>query len=199
MTNKDYFTFNVHNSALVVGQTGSGKTELVRSYIRRIEKAFKPDELKYAIFDLKQVEFSPTFADGSPNDEGAKEEYLLAPVSYGGEEGMNFLEELALQSVQRAKNIDSKPFIFIYIEECDLAVQYPDRFHKAVITINHNAKKANMKLIFSTSRPSRDIITPEFRDSFDLILCGVLASRADEETIGVRGSLTTHDFIVKEQ
>ena len=193
-TNKDYFTFNVHNSALVVGQTGTGKTELVRQYIRRLEQAFTPDQMKYVIFDLKQVEFDSKHADG------AKQEYLYSPIRFGKPEDMDYLEELADLAEQRAKEEKPEPMIFIYIEECDLAVQYPERFHHAVMKINATAKQANMKLIFSTSRPSPDIITPIFRDSFNLILSGTLASEADERTMGIPGatSLQPHEFIVKE-
>lgn len=192
-TNKDYFTFNVHNSALVVGQTGSGKTELVRQYLRRLEAAFTPEQMKYVVYDLKQVEFAPE------NEGGAKHEYLYSPIHTGTPQDMDYLEELAALAEMRATQNKPSPLLFIYIEECDLAAQYPDRFHKAVITINNKAKDANMKLIFSTSRPSPDIITPALRDSFDLLLVGTLASKADEETLGTRGSLTAHDFIVKEQ
>lgn len=193
-TNKDYFTFNVHNSALVVGQTGSGKTKLVRQYIRRLEQAFTPEQMKYVIYDLKVVEFDPKW------DGGAKQEYLYTLVRTGKPEDMDYLEELAQLAEKRATEEEPQPMIFIYIEECDLAVQYPDRFHDAVIIINTNAKRANMKLIFSTSRPSPDIITPDFRDSFDLILSGNLASETDEKTVGITGaiSLPPHEFIVKE-
>jgi DNA segregation ATPase FtsK/SpoIIIE-like protein len=193
-TNKDYFTFNVHNSALVVGQTGSGKTELVRQYIRRLEQAFTPEQMKYVIYDLKMVEFDPKW------EGGAKDEYLYTPVRTGKPEDMDYLEELAQLAENRATEEEPQPMIFIYIEECDLAVQYPGRFHDAVMKINANAKQANMKLIFSTSRPSPDIIAPDFRDSFDLILSGTLASGADEKTMGVPGatSLQPHEFVVKE-
>lgn len=193
-TNKDYFTFNVHNSALIVGQTGSGKTELVRQYIRRLEAVFTPEQMKYVIYDLKVAEF---FYQG---EGGAKEEYLYSPVRTGKPEDMDYLEELAQLAKDRHKLDKPEPLLFIYIEECDLAAQYPDRFHKAVMTINGRAKKANMKLVFSTSRPSPDIIPANFRDSFDLILCGTLASEADEQTMGVSGatSLLPHEFIVKE-
>lgn len=193
-TNKDYFTFNVHNSALVVGQTGSGKTELVRQYIRRLEQAFTPEQMKYVIYDLKVVEFDPKW------EGGAKEEYLYTSVRTGKPEDMDYLEELAELAEKRTAEESPQPMIFIYIEECDLAVQYPDRFHDAVMRINTNAKRANMKLIFSTSRPSSDIIPSDFRDSFDLILSGTLASEADEKTMGVSGatSLPAHEFIVKE-
>lgn len=193
-TNKDYFTFNVHNSALVVGQTGSGKTELVRQYIRRLEQAFTPEQMKYVIYDLKVVEFDPKW------DGGAKQEYLYTLVRTGKPEDMDYLEELAQLAEKRATEEEPQPMIFIYIEECDLAVQYPERFHHAVMKINANAKQANMKIIFSTSRPSPDIISPDFRDSFDLILSGTLASETDEKTVGITGaiSLPPHEFIVKE-
>lgn len=193
-TNKDYFTFNVHSSALVVGQTGTGKTELVRQHIRRLEQAFTPDQMKYVIFDLKQVEFDSKHADG------AKQEYLYSPIRFGKPEDMDYLEELADLAEQRAKEEKPEPMIFIYIEECDMAAQYPGRFHNAVIRINENAKRANMKLMFSTSRPSPDIIPSDFRDSFDLILSGILASEADEKTLGMPGAtrLNQYEFLVKE-
>ena len=193
-TNKDYFTFNVHNSALVVGQTGTGKTELVRQYIRRLERAFTLDQMKYVIFDLKQVEFDSKHADG------AKQESLYSPIRFGKPEDMDYLEELADLAEQRAKEEKPEPMIFIYIEECDMAAQYPGRFHNVVIRINENAKRANMKLMFSTSRSSPDIIPSDFRDSFDLILSGILASEADEKTLGMPGAtkLNQYEFLVKE-
>lgn len=193
-TNKDYFTFNVHNSALIVGQTGSGKTELVRQYIRRLEQAFTPEQMKCVIYDLKMVEFDPKW------EGGAKQEYLYTPVRTGKPEDMDYLEELAELAEKRTAEEDPQPMVFTYIEECDLAAQYPGRFQDAVMKINANAKRANMKLIFSTSRPSPDIIPSNFRDSFDLILSGTLASEADEKTMGIPGatSLLPHEFIVKE-
>ena len=193
-TNKDYFTFNVHDSALVIGQSGTGKTELVRQYIRRLERAFTPEQMKYVIYDLKVVEFDPK------GEGGAKEEYLHTPIRTGRPEDMDYLEELARLAKDRYKQDKPEQMIFIYIEECDLAAQYPDRFHKAVMTINGRAKKANMKLIFSTSRSSPDIIPPDFRDSFDLILSGRLASEVDELNMGVLGATTLnwYEFLVKE-
>lgn len=193
-TNKDYITFNVHNSALLVGQTGTGKTELVRQYIRRLEAAFTPEQMKCVIYDHKVVEFRPK------SEGGAKEEYLHTPVRTGKPEDMDYLEELAQLAKARYKLDKPEPLLFIYIEECDLAAQYPDRFHKAVMTINSRAKKANMKLIFSTSSPRPEIIPPDFRDSFDLILSGILASNVDEENLGMPGTalMSPHEFLVKE-
>lgn len=194
ITNKDYFTFNMHNSALVVGQTGTGKTELVRQYIRRIEQAFTPEQMKYVIYDLKVVEFDPKW------EGGAKEEYLYTPVRTGKPEDIDYLEELAQLAENRIAEEGSQPMIFIYIEECDLAAQYPGRFHDAMMKINKNAKRANMKLIFSTSRPSVDILPEDFINSFDLILSGTLASEIDEKTVGIAGAtkLRPYEFAVRE-
>ena len=194
-TNADYFTFNVDNSMLLTGQTASGKTELVRRYIARLERAFKPGEMQYAIFDLKAVEFS---AEGGV---GNKPEYNHTHHRTGKPEDVDYLEELAALAKSRAEaEGESKPFIFIYVEECDFAVQYPDRFVPAVMTINKYAKAANMKLIYSTSRLDSVTVPPELRDSFDLILAGALATFTNEEYIGVPGAakLQLHEFIVKE-
>lgn len=193
-TNKDYFTFNVHNSALVVGQTGSGKTELVRQYMRRLEQAYTSEQMKYVIYDLKQVEFDPAW------EGGAKKEYLYTNIRMGTSEDMDYLEELARLSSERATDNVTLPLLFIYIEECDMVVFYKDRFYSAVKTINKNAEKANMKLIFSTSRPSRDVVPEDFIQSFGLVLAGRLTSEIDEETVGTLGAteLIDHAFIVRE-
>ena len=195
-TNADYFTFNVHHSLLLTGQTGSGKSELVRRYIRRLEKAFTPEQMQYVLYDLKQCEFPTSHKDG------AKEEYLYTPVRTGTPEDMTYLEELADLAQARADGNEAKDkLLFIYIEECDMAYAHPDRFTPAVMKINRYAQQANMKLVFSTSRPDPKFMTPDFRDSFDLILSGHLASEYDEETLGIHdthGIIFPYEFIVKE-
>lgn len=195
-TNADYFTFNVHHSLLLAGQTGSGKSELVRRYIQRLERAFTPEQMQYVIYDLKQVEFNTN--EGG----GVHEEYLYAPVMTGTSEDMSYLEELANLAESRAAGDEPKDkMIFIYVEECDMAYAYPDRFTPAVLKINRHVRQANMKFVFSSSKPSRDYVTPEFRDSFELILTGRLASKYDEETLGVSHTqdiLFPYEFVVKE-
>ena len=193
-TDRDYFTFNVGNSILLVGQTGSGKSFLLDALFERFVKAKKPEELQFVIFDMTLFEVM-NIREGYP-------EYIdlvVTPETHESEETMGILEKYA--ELAKTGRPDGTTEIVILIEECDMAAAYPGRFHEAVMTINNNAAKANMKLIFSTSRPSRDIVPADFRDSFDIILCGLLASKYDEETLGVpggSGNTTPYSFIVKE-
>ncbi len=98
------------------------------------------------------------------------------------------------------KNSVTKPLIFICIEECDMAFIEAPRFENALIEINANAKQANMKLIFSTSRPSPSVISKKLMNSFDLIVAGRLASDADYEYLGVpkQQNLEPYSFTIVE-
>jgi DNA segregation ATPase FtsK/SpoIIIE-like protein len=60
MTNAEYFTFNVDNSLFITGQTGSGKSYLVHSLIDRLQSAQNPEEVKFVLFNFKQLEFTET-------------------------------------------------------------------------------------------------------------------------------------------
>jgi DNA segregation ATPase FtsK/SpoIIIE-like protein len=173
-TNAKCFTFNVDNSLFITGQTGSGKSYLVHTLIDRLQSAQTPEELQFVLFDLKQVEFTET----DPH-------FLLDDVILDPEIGLSKLEDLARLSIERLKTQTTKPQIFIYIEECDMAALDQKRFDNAVIKINKNAKKANIKLIYSTSRPAVSMISIRLLQSFDLLLTGQLASSDDAKYLGV--------------
>lgn len=191
ITNKDYFTFNVDNSLLLVGQTGSGKTELIKTLLKQLESAFTPDQMKYALFDMKMVEFTTPGRDYNPA-------HLYFDVVTDPKQGLEGLDLLAVQAEKRANEGGDYPLLFIYIEECDIAAIDQKRFDAAVITINTNAKKANMKLVYSTSRPSPDVVSKELIASFDLIMTGQLASEADAKHLGVsyRAKSEPYSFLV---
>lgn len=189
ITNADYFTFNVDNSIFIAGQTGSGKSYLVHKLIDRLQAALSPDEVRFVFFDLKQIEFNDT-----------DKNYLYENVIIDPEEGLQKLDELANLSNERMQSKETKPQIFIYIEECDMAAVDQKRFDRAVIQINNNAKDASMKLIYSTSRPALDVVSKELLASFDLIMAGQLASGADAKHLGVPYSekLDRYSFLVSQ-
>lgn len=189
ITNADYFTFNVDHSLFIAGATGSGKSYLVHKLIDQLKSAQSPQEVSFALFDLKYVEFTDFEKD-----------YQYFDVVNDPNEGLDKLDRLAELSLERAKNHTHKPMIFIYIEECDMAAVDQKRFDKAVITINKYAKDANMKLVYSTSRPAPDVVSKKLLASFDLLLVGQLASKVDAKHLGVPYSekLDRYSFLVSQ-
>lgn len=197
-TNADYFTFNVNNSMLLVGQTGSGKTFLVKKLLYTLESAFTPDQMKFALFDMKNVEF---VNEGTDDDRSYSHEYLLFDVVLDPIKGLDKLDELAKLAKNRAKLNKPVPLIFIYIEECDMTVFDKERFDHALITINENARDANMKLIYATSRPGEAAISKRLLHSFELILAGPLADMLDYDYLEVPQvtDLKPYDFAITER
>ena len=74
------------------------------------------------------------------------------------------------------------------------------RFDNAVIKINKHAKQANIKLVYSTSRPSPKTISMKLLDSFDLIVVGDLANDRDYTYLGVPKNinLPPYSFMIVE-
>lgn len=191
ITNKDYFTFNVDNSMLLTGQTGTGKSVLQDKHIADMVKGNTPESLQFVLFDMTHVDFGDL-------RENHKEYVMKYVTGMDADKPFELLDEMADLSDQRANESVTKPLIFILIEECDMAATDQNRFDKAVITINKNAKKANMKLIYSTSRPAPDVVSKALIASFDLILTGQLASEADANHLGVsyRTKSEPYSFLV---
>lgn len=197
VTTTDYFTFNVNNSALILGPVGSGKSYLVENLIKMYSRAHSPAQLQWAFFDFTRVEFTPAVKEYGLQD------YLLFPVVQEPDQALQKLDELAQMSEQRAKNNASQPLIFICIDESDAAVTDPGKFASAVTTINKNAPKANMKLIYSTSRINANLLPQELRGSFELLLIGDLVKDEDYQILGFKRKemrlLTGWDFNIVNQ
>jgi hypothetical protein len=177
ITNASYFTFNVDNTMLLTGQSGSGKSVLQDKLIDRLVKGHTPETLQFVLLDMTSVDFEDL--------REKHKEFIQKYVAINSEEGLSVLEEMVDLSQSRIDESVTKPLIFICIEECDMAFIEPPRFENALMKINANAKQANMKLIFSTSRPAPDVISKQLMDSFDLIVAGQLASDADHEYLSI--------------
>lgn len=161
----------------LTGQTGSGKSVLQDKLIDRLVKGHNPESLQFVLLDMTSVDFDELREN--------HKEFILEYVSVDSDRGLEVLEEMAKLSQARIDDSVTKPLIFICIEECDMAFIEPPRFERALLKINANAKQANMKLIFSTSRPAPDVISKQLLDSFDLVVAGQLASDADHEYLGI--------------
>jgi DNA segregation ATPase FtsK/SpoIIIE-like protein len=170
ITNSEYFTFNVDNSLLLVGQTGTGKSVLEDKYIERLIKAYTPDKLKFVLLDMTTVDFAQVRDNNSA--------YVLEDVSGDADKGLDVLQQMAEKAEERAAKNVTEPLIVVCIEECDMAMVDYERFNKLLTRLNQVAAAANMKVIFSTSRPSPKVLSKELLTSFDLILAGKLTDTA---------------------
>lgn len=165
ITNPEYFTFNVDNSMLLIGESGCGKSYLEDKLLERYVSGRSPDELQFVFLDMTGYDFEniiknhPKYIQTLNNNHDSRK-------------GLDQLSELAKLSDKRAKEDNPKPLLFICIEECDMARIDQKRFDDALIAINTNAKKANMKLIYSTSCIGEQTISERLLKSFDIVLAG---------------------------
>lgn len=188
--NADNFEFNDSNSFLLFGQTGSGKSFLVHKLINELEKKYKPNELKYAIFDHKQAEFMV--------GNNCKQEYLLFGIVKDIDLTLDRLEYLGRIAEKRLRYSETKPLIFIYIEECDAACLDQKRFDDAVIKISKHAKETNMILIYSSSRVAPNTISDNILANFDVVLMGYYSSdNIPERFDSIDIPTKRYDFTVK--
>lgn len=189
ITNAEYFTFNVDNSLLLVGQTGTGKSVLEEKYLKRLITSHTADELKFVLLDMTGVDFSD-IRENHP-------EYILEDIKFDAEKGLELLNRFATTVAERMETRTSIPLLVLCIEECDMAAVDQKRFDEALIKINGYAKVANVKVIFSTSRPAPDVLSKLLINSFDVILAGTLGE-SDYEYLGIPmpREHNRYDFIV---
>lgn len=190
VTTAEYFTFNAHNSLLLIGQTGCGKSVLEDKLIKLVVNGHTPRDLQFVLLDMTGVDFW-YLRETKPN-------YILADIKYLAEPSLAMLEYIADQSVSWAANQVSK-MTYILIEECDIAIIDQERFDNALIKLNRNAKAANIKIIYSTSCPAPNRVSGRLARSFDLILAGEL-QRIDRDRLELPVSrpLEKYEFTVTE-
>lgn len=183
ITNADYFTFNVDNSMLLIGQSGTGKSVLVDKYIERLLKSYTPDRLRFVLLDMTGVDFDQL--------REKHQEYIQEDVKFDSSKGLDVLEVIAHLAEERANSTDNKPLLVVLIEECDMAAVDQEHFDSLLIRINKAASAANIKVIYSTSRPAPDVVSRKLLESFDLMLAGTLVE-ADYKYLGIEQP-TSHE------
>ena len=192
ITNADYFTFNVDNSMLLIGQSGTGKSVLVDKYIERLVKSHAPDKLKFILLDMTGVDFDQL--------REKHQDYIKEDIKFDSGKGLDVLEVTAHLAEERANAQGKDPLLVLLIEECDMAAVDQEHFDSLLIRINKVASTANMKVIYSTSRPAPDVVSRELLESFDLVLAGTL-SEADYNNLGIEKpeAHPRYDFVVTQR
>lgn len=192
ITNAEYFTFNVDNSMLLVGQTGTGKSVLEDKYIERLLKSYTSDKLQFILLDMTGVDFGQ-LRDNHPD-------YIKEDVSFDSGKGLDVLEVTAHLAEERAASGTIEPLLVLLIEECDMAAIDQEHFDSLLVKINNVASEANMKVIYSTSRPAPDVVSRKLLESFDLILAGTLVE-TDYDNLGIKkpDEHPAYDFVVTQK
>lgn len=151
---------NIH-SIFLTGSTGTGKSILHYYLYKQLVENNSPKDFGFVFMDMIRVEFA-----------GWDSPFLHLPVINKPEEAIKVLEKLS------GYKGDKK--IFVHIEECDMAVQYPGSFEEAWEKIHKNK---NIYIIFSTSRPSVDVFTQNIRKNTDMIIAYNLFSKRDSKYV----------------
>ena len=163
---------NLH-TIILTGSTGSGKSIFHYSFYKQLMEQNLPTELGFVFMDMTQVDFSWRH---SP--------YLYLPTITNPGQALNALELLANENKLNTQDkSDSKRAIVIHIEECDMVAADPIRFEKAWLKIAENKDKSKMYLVFSTSRPSPDVLTKTILKNTDLKVVFNLASIQDSKHV----------------
>jgi len=171
------------HTILLVGETGSGKSIFHYSLYMQLMEQNSPEELGFVFLDMTRVDF-----------DNWKSDYLYLPPIVDAEKALNTLELLGNESIQRAKGKSKREkAIFIHIEECDMVYYDPARFQKAWLNIAKHRNVNNMYLVFSTSRPSPDVLTKTILNETDLKVVFTLASK--EDSIHVLGKSVAEKFV----
>lgn len=135
-------------TVLITGETGSGKSTLVESVYSQLQSNFTSQELGFLILDMTRVEFI----------DWKKSPYLLSPVIYKTHDAFEAFE-MALNSH------DKRKLTVIHIEECDMVIEAQERFERLWSCAN---SVENMLVVFSTSRPAKNVLTDRILKDTDL-------------------------------
>ncbi len=160
---------NIH-FIILVGSTGSGKSVFHYYLYHQLIKQNSPSELGFIFYDTTRVDFA-----------GWKSPYL---IDYEPD------ADVALEKFERLANNPSDRCVFVHIEEMEMLRAGAERFEKALA--KNLKENRNLFIVFSTSRPGPDIITPKIKKLTDLMLVFNLTSREDSEY--VLGESFTENF-----
>ncbi len=127
-------------------------------------------------------------------------DYIKEDVSFDSGKGLDVLEVTAHLAEERATSGSKEPLLVLLIEECDMAAIDQEHFDSLLTRINNVASEANMKVIYSTSRPAPDVVSRKLLESFDLILAGTLVE-SDYENLGIEkpDEHPAYDFVVTQK
>ncbi|MCK4386724.1 MAG: DUF87 domain-containing protein [Candidatus Pacebacteria bacterium] len=194
---------------LIAGATGAGKSVTIHALINSLLFRATPENLKFIMIDPKRVEL--TQYKGIPHlltpvITGAKKTILALKWALKEmDRRYDILESAGVRDIQSYhKNIvapaynqasknkeinetdlpETMPYIVIIIDElADIMQAYPRELEAAVVRLAQMSRAIGIHLIFSTQRPSVNVITGLIKANIPSRIALQVASQVDSRTI----------------
>jgi hypothetical protein len=165
---------------LLSGMTSSGKSMFINSFICTILLTKEPEELKFIMIDLKQIELH------SYNGIA----HLLHPVCKDGMEAIQLID-WCIEEIDRRKTEKKKrPYIVVVMDEFSDLMLCDNRTNSKLEKIARDGNEVGMFMLLSASVPRNEVFTPEIKNAIPKRLVGALATNSDSREILDEGSAT---------
>ncbi len=163
---------------LLSGMTSSGKSMFINSFVCTILLTKEPEELKFIMIDLKQVELHPYNGIA----------HLLHPVCEDGVKAIQLIEWCMKEIERRKTEKKKKPYIVIVIDEFSDLMLCDNRTNSKLEKIARDGNEVGMFMLLSASVPRSEVFTPDIKNAIPKRLVGALATNSDSKEILDEGS-----------
>lgn len=163
---------------LLSGVTSSGKSMFINSFVCTILLTKEPEELKFIMIDLKQIELH------SYNGIA----HLLHPVCKDGMEAIQLIDWCIEEIDRRKDEKKNKPYIVVVIDEFSDLMLCDNKTNSKLEKIAIDGNEVGMFMLLSASVPRLEVFTPEIKNAIPKRLVGALATNSDSKEILEEGS-----------
>jgi len=151
-----HFAPEVIHLTLICGVTGSGKSHFHESLYKELMSKNSPDKLGFVFLDMTRVDFT-----------NWPEEYMHKPRIVDAKKAIKILEQLANEEI-------GDKHVFVHIEECDMFAVDRYRVENAILQLK--ISQPNIHVVYSTSRPSEEVMSHDLICQADLKIIFKVAS-----------------------
>lgn len=163
---------------LLSGVTSSGKSMFINSFVCTILLTKEPEELKFIMIDLKQIELH------SYNGIA----HLLHPVCKDGMEAIQLIDWCIEEIDRRKTEKKDKPYIVVVIDEFSDLMLCDNKTNSKLEKIARDGNEVGMFMLLSASVPRLEVFTPDIKNAIPTRLVGALATNSDSKEILEEGS-----------
>ena len=195
---------------LIAGATGSGKSVTIHGLIASLLYRNGPENMKFILIDPKRVELTlynkiphlltPVITDAkkailalrwAAKEMERRYEILETESVRDIDSYHKNILATKLKKIAAKKNSDDKneipdlmPYIVIVIDElADIMSTYPRELEAAIVRLAQMSRATGIHLIFSTQRPSVNVITGLIKANIPARIAMQVASQVDSRTI----------------